>query len=204
MKNYRNFLGTLYFKLHDNNDLSLYDICIFQIFFFKFFFTTWEYLHIFASWGIFGLAGISKCFIPGVIRQEKLLKFTKILLSFHVWFSVQKFSSISNIFYSQKEFINFVLDILVTYVVLAEKINCFKYFQIYILGRTSKKNQTRKNLKYVKMNWNTQKISNVKSFQYSLIIYFKRITQYNRLYFFFLIFWHAKVSPSFKMPCYCN
>ena len=96
-------------------------------------------------------------------------------------------------------------------------VNCFKYLY---LGQVSQKKEARKiwtmsNLIFTKIFelyqvpkcldihkgfWN---ITSGKMSQYSQIVYtLNTLLSKSRLSFFFIIFWHAKIPPSFRMPRY--
>ena len=66
----------------------------------------------------------------------------------------------------------------------------FKYFLRYILTENVSKN--------FKL-YQVSKCPNI-----SILQILKTLLSKNRFYFFFLIFWHAKIPPSFRMPHYWN
>ena len=91
------------------------------------------------------------------------------LSSPYVSFFVLKCSNIVNISYSQRELKRFSLEIFVIYRILAQKLitslsvlNCFKYFQIHILGQMSQKIRQEKNLNYAKLTWYSQRFQMTK------------------------------------------
>ena len=85
-------------------------------------------------------------------------------------------------------------------------LNCFKHFQKHILGPLSQKDQARKKFELCQNDSIFTKISElyqVAKCSNSLKFYtLKALPAKNRFYYFFLIFWHAKIPPFYRMPRY--
>ena len=111
------------------------------------------------------------------------------LSSPYVSFFVLKCSNIVNISYSQRELKRFSLEIFVIYRILAQKLitslsvlNCFKYFQIHILGQMSQKIREEKKFELCQINVIFTKISNDKMIRYSQRFQVAKCSNTSKLY----------------------